>query len=259
LPVDLSAGANVNSSIEDIRNSLTPAETRELLQETPKHYRAQINEVLLAALAQTLAVWSGSPDVLMELEGHGREDIAANIDLTRTVGWFTSRFPVLLRVDASRPEVLVKSVKEQFRAIPNRGFGYGVLRYLGDRETSEQLRRLPQPQITFNYLGQFDQMSTSLFHLANGPKGPEHSPQQARRHLLELTAVVLDNALQLKWSFSRNRHRRETIEGLAANFLAGLRDIISQKEATAELSQTDFPHASLSQGDLDKIIDRIRR
>jgi aryl carrier-like protein len=134
LPVD-HAGANTVASRRTVSVSLTPAETRSVLQDLPAKHRTQINEVMLAAIARSFTLWTGTPSLLIDLEGHGREQIIEGIDLARTVGWFTSIFPVLLDLGkASKPLEALRAVKEQLRAVPNRGIGYGLLRYLSGRE-----------------------------------------------------------------------------------------------------------------------------
>src|SRR5262249_28730825 len=140
---------------------------RELLQEVPAAYNTQINDVLLTALARTLSWWTRSAHqsengagaaVLVELEGHGREEVSAGVDVSRTVGWFTSIYPGVLESRACEAVGAgLKRVKEQLRAVPRRGLGYGVLRYLGEGEVSVRLREMQRAQVGFNYLGQLDQ------------------------------------------------------------------------------------------------------
>ena len=112
--------------------------------------------MLLAALARAVSRWSGIDDVVVELEGHGREDIFAGVEISRTVGWFTTAFPVRLAEGSRDDAALIKTVKEELRAIPARELGYGVLRYLGTEEQRHALSKVPEPRIVFNYLGQFD-------------------------------------------------------------------------------------------------------
>ncbi|MGH7999038.1 MAG: amino acid adenylation domain-containing protein, partial [Brasilonema sp.] len=169
LPVDF-LGNNTVASERTVSIALSVEETQALLQDVPTAYRTQINDVLLTALVQTFAQWTGEHLLLVELEGHGREEIFDDVDLSRTVGWFTTHFPVLLDLEkASNPGEALKAVKEQLRGIPKRGIGYGLLRYLnGNKEITEQLQALPQAEVKFNYLGQFDQVlsSSSLFEPA---------------------------------------------------------------------------------------------
>ena len=186
---------------------------------------------MLTALAQVLATWSGSDSVLIDLEGHGREEILPDVDLSRTVGWFTTIFPVVLKLKATEkfPDA-IESIKEQLRAIPNRGIGCGVLHYLSeDASITSQLSSLPQAEVSFNYLGQLDRgmQSDSLVKLAPESVGPQHSQLGQRSHLLEISGLVVEGQLQMEWTYSENFHQHETIEGLAQDFAANLRRLIA--------------------------------
>ncbi|MEO9372967.1 condensation domain-containing protein, partial [Pseudomonas aeruginosa] len=130
--------------------TLDAERTRQLLQEAPAAYRTQVNDLLLTALARATCRWSGDASVLVQLEGHGREDLGEAIDLSRTVGWFTSLFPLRLSPVAELG-ASIKRIKEQLRAIPHKGLGFGALRYLGSAEDRAALAALPSPRITFNY------------------------------------------------------------------------------------------------------------
>src|SRR5205823_313117 len=131
LPADHELGANDMASAEGVRVLLSAEETDALLHEAPAAYRTQINDILLTALLEATAAWSGQRSLLLDLEGHGREALFEDADLSRTVGWFTSLFPVRLVLGkGSGPGESLKSVKEQLRGIPQRGVGYGLLRHL---------------------------------------------------------------------------------------------------------------------------------
>ncbi|BAY50143.1 amino acid adenylation domain-containing protein (plasmid) [Scytonema sp. HK-05] len=231
LPVDNAFDANTVASARTVSVSLSPGETRALLQEVPKAYKTQINDILLTALVQVLGKWTGNNSVLLNLEGHGREDIFEDVDLSRTVGWFTTIFPVLLELKATdNVGESLKSIKEQLRAVPNRGIGYGLLRYLsGDAEITSTLQALPQAEVSFNYLGQFDwgMQENSLFKLAPESVGSQHSQLGSRSHLLDINGFVVESQLQLDWTYSENFHKRATIESLAQDFAASLRSLIA--------------------------------
>ena len=113
-------------------------QTRQLLQQAPAIYRTQVNDLLLTALARTLSRWTGHASALIQLEGHGREELFDDIDLTRTVGWFSSLFPVRLTPTADLAGS-IKAIKQQLREIPGKGMGYGLLRYMGDATTQAAL------------------------------------------------------------------------------------------------------------------------
>ncbi|MEG4500182.1 amino acid adenylation domain-containing protein [Microcoleus sp. F10-C6] len=231
LPVDSKGGANTKASARSVKVSLNSEETRALLQEIHKAYHTQINDILLTALVQVLATWNGSNSVLIDLEGHGREEILPDVDLSRTVGWFTTIFPVHLELKATENlGDAIESIKEQLRAIPNRGIGYGVLRYLsGDAEITSQLSSLPEAPVSFNYLGQFDwgMQSDSFIKLASESFGSEHSQLGHRSHLLEINGLVVENQLQLEWTYSENFHSSGTIESLAQDFVVSLQTLIA--------------------------------
>ncbi|MDT5029141.1 MAG: hypothetical protein QOE61_5567, partial [Micromonosporaceae bacterium] len=110
---------------------LSADDTDALLRGAPAAYRTRINDVLLGALAWALSRWTRQPRVVVDIEGHGREDVLDDVDLSRTVGWFTTVFPVALDVPEGNWRDLVKSIRKQLRAIPGNGFGYGALRQFG--------------------------------------------------------------------------------------------------------------------------------
>ncbi|MGH3782239.1 MAG: condensation domain-containing protein, partial [Pseudonocardiaceae bacterium] len=118
LPLD-GAGDNTVASMDAVTVRLDPAQTRALLHDVPATYRTQVNDVLLAGLGHVLGRWTGRSRVLVDLEGHGREDLFPEVDLSRTVGWFTTMFPVALDLlPSGDPGGVLKSVKEQLRAVP---------------------------------------------------------------------------------------------------------------------------------------------
>ncbi|MEG4425925.1 MULTISPECIES: amino acid adenylation domain-containing protein [unclassified Microcoleus] len=260
LPVDFPTAANLVASEKTVSVALSVEETKLLLQEVPAAYRTQINDVLLTALGQAFERWTGNNSLLLDLEGHGREDIFEGVDLSRTIGWFTSVFPVLLNL--KKPADLgaaIKSVKEQLRAVPNRGVGCGVLEYLNP-ENVKNLHKLPQAEVSFNYLGQFDQVlpKSSLFMLSSEPVGPLRSPRGNRRYLLEINGFVASNKLQLDWTYSESIHRRESIENLATGFIESLRSLIQycQSPDAGGCTPSDFAEfkwSQWSQDDLDNI------
>ncbi|MCA1677375.1 MAG: condensation domain-containing protein, partial [Actinobacteria bacterium] len=157
LPVDR-VGLNTVESSRVVSVRLGRDDTDALLHQVPGVYRTQVNDVLLSALGRVLGRWTGRDSVLVALEGHGREEILDRVDLSHTVGWFTTMFPVALEVSrTSGWGEILKSVKEQLRAVPHRGLSYGALRYLSAPDSpAAALQDDPAPQISFNYHGQWD-------------------------------------------------------------------------------------------------------
>src|SRR5574341_323704 len=206
LPVDSPGGANTVASARTVSVSLSTEETDALLQEVPRAYQTQINDVLLTALAQAFVRWTGEHSLLIDLESHGREELVEGVDLSRTVGRFTTIFPVLLQLEyTATPAAALKSVKEQLRRIPKQGIGYGVLHYLSqDMEVTEKLRALPQAEVCFNYLDRGAQgvAESGLFGPALAATGPHRNPRGNRRYLLEINGRLAGGQLHCDWTYS---------------------------------------------------------
>lgn len=265
LTLDYAAVAQDNTvaSSRIVSVYLSVEQTRALLHDVPGAYNTQINDVLLTALVQTFTRWTGSHSLLIDLEGHGREDLFEDVDLSRTVGWFTSIFPVLLKLeDRNYPGEVLKSVKEQLRRIPNRGIGYGIWRYLSiDESDRNQLQAFPEAEVSFNYLGQFDQtqLATLGWKYAQESSGSIHSPKGQRRHLLTVNGLVVEGRLKVEWQYSEHFHSWATVENLANEYIEALKTIIAHclsPEADG-YTPSDFPEVEFSQEALDELLAEI--
>src|SRR5262249_50791849 len=183
----------------------------------------------------------------------GREELQGGVDLSRTVGWFTSAFPMKLALEAgSEPGGAVKAIKERRRRIPQRGIGYGLLRYLSASPSLiEPMRKLPLPGAGFHYVGRLDGAFAGLMLLKLVPAdvGPLRCPDAERSHLIEINGGVLAGRLQLNWTYSSNLHRHETIAKLAQDFWGSLERLIEHDQAATSdgCSPADFPLAKLDQ------------
>ncbi|MGG2065340.1 non-ribosomal peptide synthase/polyketide synthase [Bacillus sp. S14(2024)] len=261
LPVDLTISDPVSAVTEEITVVLDENETRMLLQETLSTYRVQINEVLLAALVQATAVCTGQPILSVDLEGHGREEIIEDVDLSRTVGWFTSIYPVHLNIaGANTPIAALKAVKEQVRKIPNKGVDYGVLRYM-NATMCEQLGSQHTPSISFNYLGQFDQMfsNDAMFIPENEFKRLDHASGSKRSHLIDVIGVVTDGKLQFTWVYNVGQFTKSTIQSIAQNMLHQLSRLIQSSDRESALTVSDFGMTNLNQVSLTKVLTKMNR
>jgi len=230
LPVDYVGGSNTASSARTLSVSLSTEHTTDLLQKVSAAFHVQINEILLTALSRAFLTWTGESYLLLDLEGHGREELFPDVDLSRTVGWFTTIFPVELDLDGrgSLFDDLMRT-RSLLRRIPHRGIGYGVLRYLrNDDETITHLRTLPKAEVSFNYLGQFDQMlsGSSRFKPASEYSGPSRTDTGNRAHLIDVTARVVEGQFRATWAYSENIHDRATIDRLARGFIKALEAIL---------------------------------
>ena len=234
LPCDRPQGGNTQVLARRLTTRLDSDVTRCLLQDAPAAYRTQINDLLLSALARVLCRWSGASSALVQLEGHGREALFDDLDLSRSVGWFTSAYPVRLTPSAELG-ASIKAIKEQLRAVPHKGIGYGVLRYLGDSVSQALLAQMPAPQVTFNYLGQFDTSfeGDSLFTPAREARGAEQDPQAPMGNLLSINGQIYGGALAMDWSFSRERFDDATVQALADDYAAELQALVAHCVAHA--------------------------
>ncbi len=256
-------GLNTASTVETVSTSLTAQETGALLREVPRAFGSRINDALLSALARALHGWTGQAHTLIGLEGHGREDLFPDVDLSRTVGWFTSVFPVALRIDpAAAPGATLLTVKEQLDRIPNKGVGYGILRHLGAPDVAAVLRDQPAPEVNFNYLGQFTEQLPGIGRYAGPgePQGDSISPDGTRWGVLDVTAAVEGDTFSVHFGYSAALHDRGTVERLAGAMTAALRDLISESSrTTAPAGEEGTPVTGVSDTDMAAILKRFAR
>ncbi|MGE3817684.1 MAG: amino acid adenylation domain-containing protein, partial [Nitrospiraceae bacterium] len=264
IPIDHPAGDKRELASETLHVWMDEALTHALLHEVPAVYRTHINDLLLTALVRTLGRWSGHEEVLLDLEGHGREDLFSDVDLSRTVGWFAGVTPILLSWSPEAPLAdCLKSVKEQLRRLPRGGIGYGILRYLGSRTpTMEALRDYPQSQVRFNYLGQMDHVlpADSPFVPSIHAAGVDRDPDATLPYELDINGDILGERLHMSWSYSRSRYDSDTIRRLSHTYLQILKELIQhclESEAGGR-TPSDFPLSGLDQSGIDRLLE-VRR
>jgi non-ribosomal peptide synthase protein (TIGR01720 family) len=253
VPYDASGlAANTFGNTRTVTTTLSTETTGELLRSSD---RVPTQATLLAALGHTLAEWTGRRRVVVDIEGHGREQLWDDVDLSRTVGWFTTIYPVALQV-AERPATTLRSVRNHLAAVPGNGLGYGVLRHAG-------LSDPVTPAVRFNYLGQVTGTGTAgaLFGSASEGTGPSAGPANRRPYLLDMTAVAAEGRLRVTWIYCPALHGRATVEALAAAFTDHLHALLAPENAASMHAPTtaDFPLAGLDQGELDTIASMLRR
>jgi non-ribosomal peptide synthase protein (TIGR01720 family) len=243
---------------------LSREQTKLLLQEVPRVYHTEINDILLSALGLTLSKWSGRRSIQIGLEGHGREEsIVKEIDLSRTVGWFTSLYPVSLDIDQSSIKDVIKGVKEQLRGIPDKGLGYGVLRYI-NKEAS--LNGVQPWDIVFNYLGQFDNVVnlSKWFGGASESTGSDASGAHIMREKLTVNSQVSSGELQIHWGYSTKHYNWETIHGLGDSYIKELQALISHCITEGEFGEKATPSdyglgAEISYQELDRFLEEEKK
>jgi len=249
--------------VEEKVLSLDPNETQALLRGAPAYYRARVDEILLSALSLAVARSSGQGIFSVDVEGHGRGESAVGVvDLSHTVGWFTTIYPVQLSVhNAGTSAEALRTVKEALREVPGNGLGYGLLRYgFAGPSLSQRLGALPRPAISFNYLGQFDQLfeRSRWFRPAQESAGRPVSQHAPRMYALEVNAVVGGGRLDVHLTYSPDVWERSTIDRLSEEFLARLRALIGLEEPPqSSLLPSDFPLVGLTRNALDRLIEEV--
>jgi non-ribosomal peptide synthase protein (TIGR01720 family) len=245
LPVDR-AGDNTAGSARTVTVRLDAARTDALLRAVPPVYRTRINDVLLAALGRVLARWTGGDRVTVALEGHGREDVLPGVDLDRTVGWFTTEFPVTLTVPSDQDwGHRLMGVKEHLRTVPSGGVSHGALDLTG-----------ATPEVSFNYLGQWAPATPDgLYRRWHETAGQDVDPASRRPYLVDITGIVADGELELGWTYSDQVHDEATIQRRADEFVAALDAIIDHcgQPGAGGRTPSDFPLARLDQAQLDTL------
>ncbi|MBL4658905.1 MAG: non-ribosomal peptide synthase/polyketide synthase, partial [Alcanivoracaceae bacterium] len=227
--------------------------TTQLLTDAQKAYNTQINELLLSALLMGFNQWSGHNSIRIDLEGHGRQELDENIDLSQTLGWFTTLYPLMLSSDTMDCKSVICAVKEQHRAVPNQGIGYGVLKYL---TAVENLFHDDISPILFNYLGQFskEEGDAKNFILVDESIGDLISPLRHHEHDLNFNGSVLEDRLSFTVSYNQNLYDEEEITQLLGQIKQALTDVVSHclKPNSGCLTPTDFSLTNISQAQLNQ-------
>ena len=233
--------------------------TSRLLTQCYSAYRTEVNDLLLSAFTMAVAEVFELEKVLINLEGHGRENIGANIDVTHTIGWFTSLYPVVFdmqhRDDTIRQLI---SVKETLHRVPNKGIGYGVLRYIAGKNYKLK------PDIAFNYLGDFgngvqDSSGEQLFAFSGDYQGHAISQDEPRNVLLDVLGMVAEGRLRLTVSYSTHQYSKPVINRLLTCFQAQLENLVNilSAETTTHLTPVDLTYKALSVEQVQALDDNV--
>ncbi|MEU8877096.1 amino acid adenylation domain-containing protein [Streptomyces javensis] len=272
---------DITATAKRLLLTLPAEETSALLTTVPAAFHARINDVLLSAFAAAVAQWRAqrghqAGHVLVNLEGHGREELDEGVDLSRTVGWFTSLFPVRLdpgphdwaeyRAGGPATGRVLKRVKEQLRALPDNGIGFGLLRYLNP-QTAPVLSRLPEPQISFNYLGRFPgAVATEKATPADWGPAPEgfdldggSDPGRPLAHTVDITAMTQDLPdgphLVADVSWAGELLGEDEVDELGQNWLTALTALVRHAEGpeAGGYSPSDLTLVPLTQDEIDAV------
>jgi amino acid adenylation domain-containing protein/non-ribosomal peptide synthase protein (TIGR01720 family) len=263
LPVDFELAGqsmrdiNKESTSRQVSIVLEEDMTQSLLRDVTAAFGAEVLDFLLTALIRMFQKWTGKDVLAINLEAHGRESVVKNVNLTRSVGWFTALYPVILSLPGDiDPGTAIKLIKEQLRSIPHHGLGYGILRYLRPvTSPANLLKREATPSVSFNYLGQLPEngLEDSVFDFAPESVEAQRSPNAHRSHLIEINTSIYQGKLHVEWIYSDRLHRKNTIEQLATTYLSELRQLITycRNPKIWGYTPSDFPNIKLNQTDLD--------
>ncbi|PPQ49577.1 non-ribosomal peptide synthetase, partial [Paenibacillus peoriae] len=256
LPKDFAYEGSLNADSEVLTVEWTEAETQQLLKQAHRAYNTEVNDLLLTALGLAMHNWTGAGQVLVNLEGHGRETILPEVDITRTVGWFTSLYPVLLDTDVNLTLAQrIKETKEGLRRIPHKGLTYGTWRYLSPAFASDEAHAIgAEPEISFNYLGQVDQdVQNSGITWSSYSAGETEDAHSPLLYTLDLNAMISEGTLRLTIAYSRKQYRKETLERVAGLLQSALQEVIAHcvAQEQPQLTPSDVSFQGLTTGELE--------
>ena len=253
-PLDFQVDLPVSEQTMDRLTNTDPVLTPEILKDSKGIERLNLEELLITALTLSITKWCNNPELLLGIERHGRNLSGAPFDLSRSVGWFTAYYPVLLNIEQpDNPETALKAVKNQLQKIHKSGLSYGLLRYTEGKTSLDQ-----RPPVVFNFLGKRGVTNKAALGSVQVVEQDTRHPNSERNYYLEVNAMLVDNEIVTTWHYSRKQFRQQTIEGIAQSFSSNLNILL--KYATREsgaYSATDFPEADISQKDLNNLLDQL--
>lgn len=224
-----------------------------LMKNVNEVYSIDINETLIIALVLAINNMTLDDEVVIELERHGREAINDFIDVSRTVGWFTSMYPSLFKIESNEIDTNIKSLKEQIRNIPNKGFNYGILKFI-----SGQVEKEKDNHVRFNYLGDFDNIiNTDKLGLGNIEFGLKSCGENSLTALIDISAMIVNKELKIDAIYSNVRFKDKTIEKLIDSYICTLKSILNEcvNKESKEFTPSDFDAVDISQDDLDALFN----
>ncbi|XLS27836.1 amino acid adenylation domain-containing protein [Flavobacteriaceae bacterium M23B6Z8] len=242
-----------------LKVSLSSEYVTRLETEVHKAFNTEINDILLAALALSVNECFGLKKVPVMLEGHGREKLEEEININRTIGWFTSEFPVVLDTSLSEDlATFIKTIKDYLHKVPNSGIGYGLLKYVAIDRSSEVINA-GTPQIAFNYLGKVDdeEGDETLFQMADTTLGEEESSENRSDYPLEIVGMGRDGMIEFHLEYHCSQFSDLTIKNWLNSYKNALEKLIDYCAGRdySEVTPTDFDYSELSLQDLDELND----
>ena len=251
IPYDFDLGDDLIENCTTIYEEIAENITEQLFLSANSAYGTEPNELLIASLALAVREFTKEDEIIIELEGHGRGEIFEDIDISRTVGWFTSIYPVCLKLSGDKIGTVIKSVKEQLRMVNKNNIDFGVLKYL-----SKVIKNDKKRQIRFNNLGDFSkEANNEIFAVSSENSGLDCSKNNHMTCEIDIAAILMDKKLKLSITYSRRKFKDATMADLLNRIVLWLREVIvhcESKEYT-EFTPSDFDTAEISQNELDNL------
>ncbi|MGR5997134.1 condensation domain-containing protein [Bacillus cereus] len=239
--------------------SLNKEKTISLLRKSNRAYNTEINDILLTSLLLGAREITSENCIKINMEGHGREDILENVDISRTVGWFTTMYPVLIDLgNETDLATNIKMVKETLRKIPNKGIGFGILKYLSKEKYLLNEQKAP---ISFNYLGEMDNdVNRNEFSESKFSYGETIGGKISRNNSIEINSIIINNELVINTTFNELEFDELTIRKLNDKFKESLETIIDHCVSQIEVEKTpyDYGDTKLTLSELKDIKEKYK-
>lgn len=251
-------GVNNEKSTEIITVNLDKEYTNRLLHEIYEVNNTQLKDLLLSALGKTITKYNG--ETIVDIEGHGRDILSDDMNISRTLGWFTSVYPIYFDKEYSQMNYkkVIEETKGKLRRIPNNGITYGLLKSLcNDNEIKNKINNLKNAEICFNYLGQIDQTFSkdSLFRPIDNIELPNYDKRNKRCYKIEIDCVVINEELKINWKYSKDNYHNETIVNLAEEYVTNLKEVLNNCKYISLIPE-DFPNTNISKHKLDELVEK---
>ncbi|MHB8063775.1 MAG: amino acid adenylation domain-containing protein, partial [Ruminiclostridium sp.] len=248
---DLIVSGEKGIGITDIK--IESKMVKQLTKKVGEIYNTDLNEILIIALVITLHKLTGTSNILIELERHGREAINDDMDISRTVGWFTSIFPAFFNIDSSDVDHNIKNVKEQIRKIPGNGFDYSILKYFTD-----VLPKRNTPCVRFNFLGDFDSVyKNNEMNISKIICGLDSDVENRLSAMITIDAIITDGGINVKCTYDEEMFDIATVEKLMIGLNESLNKIIdeSSDKESQEFTPSDFDISGVSIDDWEALFN----
>ncbi|MEI6260570.1 MAG: amino acid adenylation domain-containing protein, partial [Deltaproteobacteria bacterium] len=256
-PMTLLCRLNRYEDMGTVFVKLSHDETTDLITKANSAYHTEVNDLLLAAFGRAMKRCYGAKRGFIDVEGHGRELLFNDIAIGRTVGWFTSMYPALIDIpESEEPGSQIKQIKEGLRRIPNKGVGYGILKYLVPAAERSQMQSNSRARILFNYLGSFDAGEESRFFIDDKGAGNTISGRFERESEIVIEGAIIGNRLKLGLSYNTKVHCKETVDMFLGAYRDELLVVIGHcvSRETGELTPHDLTYNDLTVQELDNVL-----